>query len=57
MVTRQNFNKTSDNHKWDPKMETIKDARWNHIKTFDNHKWDPKRRVLRMLDGTLSKQI
>ena len=35
--------KASDFLKWDPKKETIKDARWNPIKIFDNLKWDPKK--------------
>ena len=49
--------KTSDNHKWDRKKETIKDASWNPIKTFDNIKWDPKRKVLRKLDGTPKRKV
>ena len=38
MDARRNLKKTSDNHKWDPQNETIKDARWNPIKRFDNRK-------------------
>ena len=36
MALDRTLKKPSDNHKWDPKKETIKDAGWNHIKTYDN---------------------
>ena len=57
MVTRLNFIKTSDNHKWDPKKEIIKDVSLllddNLIKTLLIHLMSlngtSKRKVLRKL--------
>ena len=36
----QNPIKSSDYLKWDPKKESIKNARRNSIKTFDYLKWN-----------------
>ena len=47
---RLNPIKTCEDLRWDPKKETIKYSRWNPFRT-------PKRKLLRMLEGTLSKHL